>query len=174
MVWSVRTAREKPACYGFLAGELEPDAGRIRWQPPNAHVVVCQQEDIEHPLLVAEALALPSSSSAARWCGLLQLEQGDLRRWSTLSPGERKRWQVGAALASEPDVLLLDEPSNHLDAYAWEPLAAALREFAGVGVIVSHQRELLGQLTTATLRVRRGSGRSPRLNLLPAKHASWR
>ena len=81
-----------------------------------------------------------------------------LERWSTLSPGERKRWQIGAALAREPDVLLLDEPTNHLDAEAREWLVSALRRFRGVGVLVSHDRELLEALTTSTLRVHAGHG----------------
>ncbi|MCA9518700.1 MAG: ATP-binding cassette domain-containing protein, partial [Myxococcales bacterium] len=41
------------------------------------------------------------------------LDPDDVPRWPTLSPGERKRWQIAAALAARPDVLLLDEPTNH-------------------------------------------------------------
>ena len=81
----------------------------------------------------------------------------ELERWPTLSPGERKRWQIAAALAAEPDVLLLDEPSNHLDADGRAQLLAALSRFRGSGVIVSHDRTLLDALTTATVRIRRGS-----------------
>lgn len=137
----------------LLARTLPPDAGSVRWRPANVSMVLCPQ-DIEHPPPEAVALTHVSTDRTARWRGLLQLRVDDLQRWSTLSPGERKRWQVGAALASEPDVLLLDEPSNHLDADARVLLVAALREFGGVGVVVSHQRELLDALTTTTLRVR--------------------
>jgi ATPase subunit of ABC transporter with duplicated ATPase domains len=48
---------------------------------------------------------------AAELRGRLALDPGELERWETLSPGERKRWQIAAALAREPDVLLLDEPT---------------------------------------------------------------
>ncbi|HVH97864.1 MAG TPA: hypothetical protein VM869_04115, partial [Enhygromyxa sp.] len=64
-------------------------------------------------------------------------------------PGERKRWQLGAALADEPSLLLCDEPGNHLDAHGRALLLAALREFVGVGVIVSHDRDLLDALCSA-------------------------
>jgi ATPase subunit of ABC transporter with duplicated ATPase domains len=86
----------------------------------------------------------------------LRLQPDDLARWSTLSPGERKRWQLGAALAREPDVLLLDEPTNHLDESARALLLGALGEHHRVGVIVSHDRALLDEVTTSTLRLHRG------------------
>jgi ATPase subunit of ABC transporter with duplicated ATPase domains len=76
--------------------------------------------------------------------------------WTTLSPGERKRWQIAAALAREPEVLLLDEPSNHLDSGARQWLLSALGRFDGVAVVVSHDRDLLDRLTIATLELRSG------------------
>ncbi|NMO21020.1 ABC-F family ATP-binding cassette domain-containing protein, partial [Pyxidicoccus fallax] len=98
-------------------------------------------------------------SLARRLHGQLGLDVTALERWPTLSPGERKRWQVGAALAAEPHVLLLDEPTNHLDAEARAWLIAALKRFRGIGIVVSHDRSLLEALTTSTLRVHGGSAR---------------
>lgn len=141
----------------LLSGELEPDEGSVRWQPAAPHIVVCAQ-DVEVPPAGAVELAESRSAESVLWRERLGLRAEELGRWGTLSPGERKRWQVGVALASGPDVLLLDEPSNHLDAEARATLCAALREFPGIGVVVSHQRELLEELTVATLRVHRGYG----------------
>jgi ATPase subunit of ABC transporter with duplicated ATPase domains len=81
----------------------------------------------------------------------LRLES--IERWSSLSPGERKRWQIGTAVAAEPDILLLDEPTNHLDREARTWLIEALRLHRGIGVIVSHDRALLDRLTTQTLQL---------------------
>jgi ATPase subunit of ABC transporter with duplicated ATPase domains len=81
----------------------------------------------------------------------LELEIEDLERWPTLSPGERKRWQIAAALEARPDLLLLDEPTNHLDARARAMLTRALTRFGGIGLVVSHDRELLDALTQRTL-----------------------
>jgi predicted CXXCH cytochrome family protein len=63
---------------------------------------------------------------ARRLRAQLDLDPEALPRWSALSPGQRKRWQVGASLAREPDVLLLDKPTNHIDAEARAELAALL------------------------------------------------
>ena len=67
-------------------------------------------------------------------------------RWTTLSHGERKRAQIAAALWLRSDVLAVDEPTNHIDSQACEIIAQALRSFKGVGLIVSHNRELLDLL----------------------------
>jgi ATPase subunit of ABC transporter with duplicated ATPase domains len=106
-----------------------------------------------------EAFGDSNDAAACRLRGRLALEPEALARWETLSPGERKRWQIGAALAEEPDALLLDEPTNHLDSGARRLLIGALRGFAGVGLVVSHDRELLDGLTTRTLRFADGGVR---------------
>jgi ATPase subunit of ABC transporter with duplicated ATPase domains len=52
-----------------------------------------------------------------------------------------------------PDVLLLDEPANHLDVDAVEQVMQIVRLYRGVGIVVSHDRRLLDEMTSTTLRV---------------------
>ncbi len=139
----------------LLSGELQPTDGHFQHEPATPLIRLCPQS-VEALSPDISAFAEAYDSVARRVLGQLGLEPTALERWPTLSPGERKRWQVGAALASEPDVLLLDEPTNHLDAEARAWLIAALRRFRGVGVVVSHDRVLLESLTTATLRCHAG------------------
>ena len=148
----------KSTLLGLLSGALTPTEGHLRFEPSAPLVCLCPQR-VEALTPDVTAFAEASDARARRLLGQLGLDVTALERWSTLSPGERKRWQVGAALAQEPDVLLLDEPTNHLDAEARGWLLAALKRFRGVGVLVSHDRELLEALTTATLRVHAGGAR---------------
>jgi ATPase subunit of ABC transporter with duplicated ATPase domains len=141
----------------LLAGELTPDRGRVGIDPPRASVALCPQEVAAAAGDDVRALAERDDRAARRVAGLLRLDRAVLPRWPSLSPGERKRWQVGAALAREPDVLLLDEPTNHLDVDGRAWLLTALREHRGVGVLVSHDRGLLDALTSRTLRLHRGA-----------------
>ncbi|MFD8524781.1 ABC-F family ATP-binding cassette domain-containing protein [Streptomyces capillispiralis] len=60
-----------------------------------------------------------------------------------LSGGESVLLRLAALLLRRPDVLLLDEPTNNLDLYARRRLYAAVEGWAGVMVVVSHDRELL-------------------------------
>ncbi len=90
-------------------------------------------------------------SSAIRYKELLGIEYDWSFRWETLSSGEQKRAQIGTALYRNPDVLAVDEPTNHLDCDSASKVIAALQQFRGVGLIVTHDRALLDQLHHSTL-----------------------
>jgi ATPase subunit of ABC transporter with duplicated ATPase domains len=138
----------------LIAGELRPTHGRLWLEPEHATVVICRQELTGVPEDLRE-FARRNDRESARQRGRLGLVSSPLERWNTLSSGERKRWQLGAALARSPEVLILDEPTNHLDRAGRDYLIAALSHFRGVGVVISHDRALLAALTSATLRVER-------------------
>ncbi|HEU4411456.1 MAG TPA: ATP-binding cassette domain-containing protein [Polyangiaceae bacterium] len=145
----------KSTLLALLAGELRPSEGRVVRSPPGARLVRCRQgvDELDEGV---RRFAAADDAASGRWRSRLGLSAEALARWGSLSPGERRRFQLGAALADEPDVLLLDEPTNHVDAAARELIARALAGFRGVGVVVSHDRALLDALTRATLRVHRG------------------
>jgi ATPase subunit of ABC transporter with duplicated ATPase domains len=80
-------------------------------------------------------------------------------RWDTLSHGERKRAQIAVALWSRPLVLALDEPTNHIDRDARQMLISSLLTYRGVGLLVSHDRELLDMLCNQCLFLAPGEAR---------------
>ncbi len=99
----------------LVAGLLDPGSGSVTREPSRARVALWEQA-VERVPDDAGDLATTNTGGAIRLRARLRLEPDELARWDTLSPGERKRWQIGAALLFEPDRLLLDEPTNHLDA----------------------------------------------------------
>ena len=140
----------------LLAGALSPDAGRLDVHASGPVVLVPQEVGVLDDAV--RAFAWTWDGHAERLRSRLDLDPDDLdpatgRGWEALSPGQRKRWQVAAALAAEPDVLLLDEPTNHLDADARALLIDALRAHRGLGLVVSHDRHVLDELTGRTLRL---------------------
>ena len=70
-----------------------------------------------------------------------------------LSGGEKRMITVTAVVAMEPDVLLLDEPSNALDVKARQRLIDTLLSLPQAMVIVSHDADLVDQLSTRELRL---------------------
>ncbi len=70
---------------------------------------------------------------------------------ATLSGGERARVALAKILASEANLLVLDEPTNDLDVSTLGALEMMISEFKGAALIVSHDRWFLDRLTTAIL-----------------------
>ena len=128
----------------LATGLLSPDAGVVIGPE---RTVYCPQRTDNLPEHFADLLQ--DSSKKASLIKEQSGVKGDwLNRWTTLSHGERKRAQVAVAFWLEPDVLAIDEPTNHIDAEARDILIQALRTFKGVGLFVSHDRELLDSLCT--------------------------
>jgi len=67
-------------------------------------------------------------------------------KFNTLSGGEKTRIVLGKILLENPDVLLLDEPSNHLDIKSIEWLEEYLKTYEGSALIVSHDRYFLDRV----------------------------
>jgi ATP-binding cassette subfamily F protein 3 len=67
---------------------------------------------------------------------------------SQVSGGERARLALAKFIANEYDLLVLDEPTNHLDIESQVVVAAALKEYPGILVIVSHNRSFLDDVAT--------------------------
>jgi len=81
----------------------------------------------------------------------LQISEDWQHKWDVLSHGERKRCQIAVALYEEPAILAIDEPSNHLDIQSKKILLNALKSFKGIGLLVSHDRELMDNLCQNTI-----------------------
>ena len=142
----------------LLAGELDPKDGHVVVHASVPPRLVLQ--DVDELTDDVRAFSWSWDGDAQRLRRRLELDPDDLdpslgRGWAALSPGQRKRWQLAAALAERPDVLLLDEPTNHLDAAARDLVVEVLASFGGLGLIVSHDRQVLEQLTHRTVRLHR-------------------
>jgi len=126
----------------LACGELLPQQGAVH-RPQE--VIYCPQRTDDPPVDFASFIeATDSVGRSLR--GKLRIESDWADRWPTLSHGERKRAQIGVALWRDPGVLAIDEPTNHIDCEARELLAGVLKSFNGVGLLVSHDRQLLDSL----------------------------
>ncbi len=75
---------------------------------------------------------------------------------AALSGGQRKLVGLARLLVTQPDLLLLDEPDNHLDLAGKARLETFIRDYPGTVVIVSHDRYLLDEVVTQIAEVERG------------------
>lgn len=149
-----KTTLAKIAC-----GQLAPQEGMVTG--PSV-ALLCSQETAFVPENLYD-FAAAYDREARDLRRELALEDDMPWRYDELSCGEQKKLQIACALWAKPDVLVLDEPTNHIDAAARSCLMTALRRFDGIGIVVSHDRELLDGLVdrcasfeAGTVRVRPG------------------
>ncbi len=111
--------------------------------------------DVHERLLAIDAYAAPSRA-AIILTGLGFDEEMQAQPLDTFSGGWKMRVALGALLLSNPDILLLDEPSNHLDLEATLWLENFLKSYQGTLIVISHERDLLNNVVTAILHLQDG------------------
>ena len=111
--------------------------------------------DVHDRLLAIDAYSAPSRA-ATILTGLGFDEEMQAQPMDSFSGGWKMRVALGALLLSNPDILLLDEPSNHLDLEATLWLENFLKSYPGTLIIISHERDLLNNVVTAILHLSDG------------------
>ncbi|MEU4209088.1 ribosomal protection-like ABC-F family protein [Streptomyces sp. NPDC026206] len=144
----------------LMAGVAQPEAGTVRRRGRIGYLA--QEIPVSRPgerLLDAFRRGLPGTDEEQR---ALLLSYGlfhdrDLHvPVGSLSAGQRRRLALGRLLARPADLLLLDEPANHLALALVEQLEQALAEWPGAVVVVSHDRALHRRFTGRRCEIRAG------------------
>ena len=129
---------------------------RVKWAYFDQH-----QMNLDESLTVLEQTLKSCDLKLSEAKSLLArylFREDDLERSvSLLSGGEKVRLSFMILLFEEPNFLILDEPTNHLDMESKEIIVHFLKEFQGSILVVSHDRELLNEVTTRTLEMADGS-----------------
>jgi ATP-binding cassette subfamily F protein 3 len=111
--------------------------------------------DIHDRLLAIDAYSAPSRA-AIILTGLGFDEAMQAQPLDSFSGGWKMRVALAALLFSAPDVLLLDEPSNHLDLESTLWLENFLKAYPGTLIVISHERDLLNNVVDTILHLQGG------------------
>jgi ATP-binding cassette subfamily F protein 3 len=132
-------------------GDEQPDGGIIKLGPSVVVGYYAQQHETLHPdwTLIQEIRDLRPmyEQDAISFLGkFLFSYEACSKHVGQLSGGERSRMQLARLMLSDANFLLLDEPTNNLDIPSSEVLEAALEEFNGTVLVISHDRYFLDRI----------------------------
>ena len=151
-------------CLGGEMCGLTADKGSVKWAE-NANVGYMPQDPTEE---------FAQDKSLTDWMGYWTQEGDDdqavrsilgrllfsgdevKKSVKVLSGGEKGRMMYGKLMLGRHNVLLMDEPTNHMDMESIESLNIALEKYAGTLIFVSHDREFVSSLATRILEIRDG------------------
>jgi ATP-binding cassette, subfamily F, member 3 len=120
--------------------------------------------DVHERLLAIDAYTAPSRAAIIlTGLGFDETMQG--QPLDSFSGGWKMRVALAALLFSAPDVLLLDEPSNHLDLESTLWLESFLKSYPGTLIVISHERDLLNNVVDSILHLQGG-----KLTLYPGNY----
>ncbi len=149
----------------MVAGAIAPDTGEVRVGSTVKMGYFAQQAlDLLDPdLTIDEQLQrdFPKDTIGAlrNLAGAFQFSGDEVdKKIRALSGGEKTRLVMARMLFNPPNFLVLDEPTNHLDLATKEMLIAALKDFEGTMLFVSHDRSFLRGLSNRVLELGGESG----------------
>jgi ATP-binding cassette subfamily F protein 3 len=148
-----RNGRGKTTLLKLLATELIPNSGKIDYHPTikkgffeqtNVSSLV-DTRTVEEEILYSHPDI--DRQNARNICGAMMFSGDDaLKKIGVLSGGEKSRVMLGRLLATPVNLLLLDEPTNHLDMESCDAMLAAIDNFKGTVIMVTHNEMFLHTL----------------------------
>ena len=180
--WAVmgRNGAGKTTLLKMIAGASEPDSGSVTLGASlNMGYFAQQSLDILDPeLTVIEQLQrdFPQDGlgSLRSLAGAFQFSGDDVdKKIRSLSGGEKSRLAMARMLYDPPNFLVLDEPTNHLDLATKEMLVAALKDFQGTMIFVSHDRTFLRGLGSRVLELGGEAGKGQRPHFYPGSYVEY-
>ena len=151
-------------CLGAEACHMKADSGSVKWAE-HANIGYMPQdtaEEFENELNLTDWMARftkegDDDQTVRSVLGRLLFSGDDVRKpVRVLSGGEKGRMMYGKLILGRHNVMLMDEPTNHMDMESIEALNIALEKYTGTLLFVSHDREFVSSLATRILEVRDG------------------
>jgi len=145
-----------------LTQELEQASGIVKWSE-NASVGYCPQDSshfFENELTLMDWMSqwrrpCHNDLSVRGMLGRLLFTEDDANKKArNCSGGEKNRLLFGMLMMQDINVLIMDEPTNHMDIEAIDALNNALKVFEGTLIFVSHDREFVSSLATRIIDIK--------------------
>ncbi|KHT63062.1 ABC transporter ATP-binding protein [Photobacterium gaetbulicola] len=144
-----------------LAGAMEPMDGMIKWSE-NCNIGYYAQDhsaDFESDMNLLDWMGQWKNEGDDEQVvrgilGRMLFSQNDIKKSvNVLSGGEQGRMLFGKLIMQKPNILLMDEPTNHMDMESIESLNLALENYKGTLLFVSHDRQFVSSIATRIIEI---------------------
>ena len=144
-----------------LAQQMEPRSGTLKWSE-NANIGYYAQnhsDDFEKDMNLYDWMSQWMNEGDDEQVirgvlGRMLFSQSDIKKSvKVISGGEQGRMLFGKLTQQKPNILLMDEPTNHMDMESIESLNLALENYPGTLMFVSHDRQFVSSLATRIIEI---------------------
>jgi ATPase subunit of ABC transporter with duplicated ATPase domains len=145
-----------------LAGDLKPKHGEVKWAEKAKLGYFAQDHEYEFEKgedlfewMTAQRQQGDDDNTVRSMLGrLLFPTEATKKSVKVLSGGEKGRMLYGKLMLAKSNVLLMDEPTNHMDMESIEALNTALDKYKGTLFFVSHDREFVSSIATRIIEIK--------------------
>lgn len=162
-----RNGAGKSTLANLIFGSIFPDSGTITFGKEALRMgYLLQSTSYSMRLLQQEADATTAQQSKGEFAaitgklGIIGAPDWEEERFGVLSGGERTKLALAQIWASKPELLILDEPTNHMDFTGVEWLVGEIGRYRGTVLLISHDRYFLDRVAGRIIEIEDGTAQS--------------
>ncbi|TKB53932.1 ABC-F family ATPase [Ferrimonas aestuarii] len=152
----------KSTLLNTLVGAMEAKSGTIKWSENNNIGYYAQDhaDDFAEDMNLFDWMGQWATEGADEqtirsFLGRMLFSQNEIKKSTkVISGGEQGRMLFGKLMMQKPNILIMDEPTNHMDMESIEALNLALENYAGTLLFVSHDRQFVSSVATRIIELK--------------------
>jgi len=155
-----RNGSGKTTLANILTGNIDYDEGQITAVGRRINIGYLRQAESQTDFVLYgldnETEVNREFQRHASHLGMNRVMQWSDQRRQSLSGGEKTKLALAKVWASQPDIIILDEPTNHMDYQGVNYLTSELSRYQGAAIIISHDRYFLDQTVSKIAEIEKG------------------
>ncbi|MCM1991623.1 ribosomal protection-like ABC-F family protein [Oceanirhabdus seepicola] len=151
----------KTTMANIITGALEHDGGALLWHEDNVKIGYLHQssyysQDEFEDMIQGEKGEIQEFFHTSKELGIEKIEQWNESRLKNLSGGEKTKLAIARIWAEKPGLLILDEPTNHMDYEGIQWIIGELEKYNGTIILISHDRYFMDKTAQRIIEIEDG------------------
>lgn len=152
----------KTTLANIITGNLNQDSGQLIWHKKNMKIGYLHQStyytqgEFNHMVMTSDKIGISDFFHTSKELGVDNIEDYNTLRLENLSGGEKTKLALAKIWAQKPELLILDEPTNHMDYEGVRWLITNIKKYEGTIIIISHDRYFMDQVCNRVIEIEGG------------------